>query len=108
MAISNHERVVKAMVILKAGLGPFVERECRAKFEDRTSAEVARLLGDDRPNARKPILALDVAARLKVMWELRDDIFRLTLGQTERSLVNELRDHRDRWAHREAFSGDDS
>jgi hypothetical protein len=27
MAITNHERVGKALELLKAGLGPFVERE---------------------------------------------------------------------------------
>ncbi len=108
MAITNHDRVGKAMELLKGGLGPFVEREFRSKFQDRTSAETARLLGDDRLNARKPILALDAAALLKVMWESWNDVFRLTLGPAERSLVSELRDHRNKWAHQEAFSGDDA
>jgi predicted AAA+ superfamily ATPase len=108
VAITNHDRVGKAMELLKGGLGPFVEREFRSKFQDRTSAETARLLGDDRLNARKPILALDAAALLKVMWESWNDVFRLTLGPAERSLVSELRDHRNKWAHQEAFSGDDA
>ena len=30
MAITNHERVGKALELLKAGLGPFVEREIKA------------------------------------------------------------------------------
>jgi hypothetical protein len=30
MAITNHERVGKALEQLKAGLGPFVEREIKA------------------------------------------------------------------------------
>ena len=64
MAITNHDRVGKAMELLKGGLGPFVEREFRSKYQDRTSAETARLLGDDRLNARMPILALDAAALL--------------------------------------------
>ena len=42
------------------------------------------------------------------MWESWNDVFRLTLGPAERSLVSELRDHRNRWAHQEAFSGDDA
>src|SRR5205085_2476149 len=36
------------------------------------------------------------------------DVFRLTLGPAERSLLSELRDHRNRWAHQEAFSSDDA
>ena len=108
MSLSNHERVGKAMELLKDGLGPFVEREFRNKYKDQTSAETARLLGDDRINARRPILALDVAALLKVLWESWNDVFRLVLGPAERSLVSELRDHRNKWAHQEAFSGDDA
>ena len=32
MAITNHERVGKALELLKTGLGPFVERELKAKY----------------------------------------------------------------------------
>ncbi len=48
------------------------------------------------------------AALLKVMWDSWNDVFRQTLGPAERSLVSELRDHRNRWAHQEAFSSDDA
>jgi predicted AAA+ superfamily ATPase len=36
------------------------------------------------------------------------EVFRETLGKAERSLVNEIIDIRNRWAHKEAFSGDDA
>ena len=42
------------------------------------------------------------------MWETWNDVFRKTLGPAERSLVSELRDHRNKWAHQEAFSSDDA
>ncbi|WP_406693623.1 Swt1 family HEPN domain-containing protein [Singulisphaera sp. Ch08] len=32
----------------------------------------------------------------------------MTLGPAERSLVSELRDHRNKWAHQETFSGNDA
>ena len=32
MAITNHERVGKALELLKAGLRPYVEREMRARY----------------------------------------------------------------------------
>ncbi len=35
-------------------------------------------------------------------------MFRNTLGQAERSLVNELREVRNKWAHQEPFSTDDA
>ena len=108
MAISNHERVGKALELLKIGLGPFVEREFKSTYKDRVAAEVTRLLGEDRLNAKKPIAKWDVAALLKLMWESWNDVFRKTLGPAERSLLSELRDHRNKWAHQESFSSDDA
>ena len=42
------------------------------------------------------------------MWEAWNDVFRRTLGHAERSLVSELRDVRNKWAHQEPFSSDDA
>ena len=42
------------------------------------------------------------------MWETWNDVFRDTLGFTERSLVSELRDWRNKWAHQERFVSDDA
>jgi hypothetical protein len=53
MAISNHERVGKAMELLQAGLGPFVDRELQSVFKDRANAGAAVCLGEDRINAKK-------------------------------------------------------
>ncbi len=108
MAVTNHERVGKAMELLRAGLGSFVEREFQSQYRGQAEAEAARLLGDDRLVARKRIREWDVAALLRVMWEGWNEVFRRTLGQAERSLVSELRDWRNKWAHQEAFSTDDA
>jgi predicted AAA+ superfamily ATPase len=108
MAMTNHERVGKALDLLRAGLGPFVERELHSQYRGQAQAEAARLLSDDRPVARKPLRDWDVAALLKVMWEAWNEVFRRTLGQAERTLVSELRDWRNKWAHQEAFTGDDA
>ena len=35
MAITNHERVGKALELLKAGLAPFVEREFKNLYAER-------------------------------------------------------------------------
>ena len=42
------------------------------------------------------------------MWDVWNEVFRHALGPSERSLVQELRNHRNRWAHQEAFTGDDA
>src|SRR6266851_3234954 len=108
MAINNHERVGKAMELVKAGVGPFVERELKSVYQEKALSQALTLLGEDRLNAKKPITDWDVAALLKVMWESWNQVFRKTLGPAERSLVQELRDHRNRWAHQEVFSSDNA
>ncbi len=108
MAITNHERVGKALELLKQGIGPFVEREFKNLFKGQALVEASRYLGEDRLLAKKAISEFDAAALLKLMWEAWNDVFRRTLGQTERSLVSELREVRNRWAHQQAFSSDDA
>ena len=46
MAITNHERVGKAMDLLKAGLAPFVEREFKNLYAGRALAEAQRFQGE--------------------------------------------------------------
>src|SRR5437867_3170154 len=109
MAMTNHERVGKALDLLKVGLGPFIEREFTSVYKDRALAEARRLLpADDRLNSSRPIDQWDAAVLLKVMWDAWNEVFGRTLGRAERSLVQELRDWRNKWAHQEPFSGDDA
>ena len=49
MAITNHDRVGKAMELLKGGLGPFVEREFKSIYKDRAAAEVSAVPGRGSP-----------------------------------------------------------
>ncbi|MEJ1962212.1 MAG: Swt1 family HEPN domain-containing protein [Gammaproteobacteria bacterium] len=107
MAISNQERVGKAMELLKAGLAPFVERELKNQDLPHTG-DVARHVYVDRTVGGKPLAEWDVAALLKLMWEAWNEVFGRTLGRAERSLVQELRDCRNKWAHQEPFSSDDA
>ncbi len=108
MAMTNQERVGKAMELLKAGLGPFVEREFQNAYKNDAPAKMERFIGDDRLHAKKPIAEWDAAVLMKLMWEAWNDIFRKILGTADRSLLSELRDHRNKWAHQENFSTDDA
>ena len=108
MAITNYERVGKAMDLLKAGLAPFVEREFRNLYKDKAGERAGKFVTDDRLNTGKPLAEWDSAALLRLMWEAWNDVFRRTLGQAERTLVSELRDVRNRWAHQQTFSSDDT
>ncbi len=109
MATTNHERVGKALELLKAGLGPFVDREIQGAVKaHRVDASTLRRFVDDPRLGDRPVMEWDVAGLLKLMWETWNDVFRTILGRTERSLVSELRDHRNKWAHQGPFSGDDA
>src|SRR5437867_7488585 len=109
MAMTNHERVGKALDLLKSGLGPFIERELTSAYKDRALTEARRLLpAEDRLNNNRPIDQWDAAVWLKVMWDAWNEVFGRTLGRAERSLVQERRDWRNKWAHQEPFSSDDA
>lgn len=108
MAITNQDRVGKAMDLLRAGLAPFVEREFKSQHHAQATEAARRYFGDDRTVGKKPIGEWDVAALLKLMWEAWNELFGKTLGRAERSLVQELRDCRNKWAHQEPFSSDDT
>src|SRR5450759_3827203 len=109
MAITNYERVGKSLELLRDGLRPFIERELSAKYgknwitkcTEGWQNELSWPEGTDQPN-------LDAAILLRMMWEQWNEVFRKTLGFAERSLVSELRDFRNRWAHQETFSTDDA
>lgn len=108
MAITNYERVGKMLDLLRNGLGPFAEREFRNVHKERVIDEISRIIGDDRIDAGRPMEAWDVAVLLKLIWDSWNSVFRLTLGHSERSLVSELRDCRNKWAHQEAFTSDNT
>src|SRR6202521_4767746 len=108
MAITNQERVGKAMELLRTGLAPFVEREFKSQHQAQAADAARRYFTDDRTVAKKQLADWDVAALLKLMWETWNEVFGKTLGRAERSLVQELRDFRNKWAHQEPFSSDDA
>ena len=109
MAITNSERVGKALEILKDGLRPYVERELKATYKDRWVETAMPGLPDwQRPGKEGKGLNWDTQALLQVMCELWNDCFKKILGPSERSLAFELRDVRNKWAHQKAFSTDDA
>ncbi len=110
MAITNHERVGKMLDLLCSGLKPFVERELKNRFQDSWFEEVRRAIRDPQlqlpGTSEKP--QWDASAILMIMWNLWNDVFRQILGHAERSMVSELREARNRWAHQRPFSTDDA
>jgi predicted AAA+ superfamily ATPase len=99
MAMTNNERVGKALALLSEGLAPFVEQECRAKYGEGWT----NLLGE-----RGPVSKTDLHFLLRVVIQEWRDTFERLLGPSYRSFVFELRDVRNRWAHQKPFSSDDA
>ncbi len=108
MAITNNERVGNALELLKAGLEPFVRRELESKLGKDWVFEVRNVLSDTRLGGGKDDVLNDVSVLLVIMDRKWGDVFRVILGKSDRSLVNELLEVRNRWAHQKPFSGDDA
>ena len=107
MATTNRERVGIALDMLKAGLRHFVAREFIDHYKSRTGQELERILRV-RQEPKRAFVQMDSQALLKLIWGSWHEVFSKTLGHAERSLVSELQDVRNRWAHQEQFSGDDT
>ena len=109
MAITNYDRVGKAMELLKDGLTPFVERELKAQYAQQWIEEAKSSVSDTQAKlfVSKDQPQWDIAAILSVIWSKWETVFRKTLGRAERSLISELREVRNKWAHQSSFSGDD-
>jgi predicted AAA+ superfamily ATPase len=109
MATTNQERVAKALELLRSGLAPFVHREVQAAVKvGSIRMDAVRRFAEDPILGKKPIAEWDAAGLLKLMAETWNDVFRQILGPAERSLVSELRDWRNHWAHQKPFSSRDS
>ncbi|MCC6694832.1 MAG: DUF499 domain-containing protein [Candidatus Hydrogenedentes bacterium] len=108
MAITNAERVGKALDFLNEGIVPFVEREMQSvhgkdwmkKAKDCFASGQKTSL-DEKPPRWDSYAVLTV---MNNQWAL---VFGNTLGKSDRNLVIELQDVRNRWAHQENFSSDD-
>ncbi len=107
---TNHERITKALDLLTRGLFPYVEREMKSVYADRwldAAAESFRK-GRGANSAASEALKWDAHALLTVVWDQWNSVFRNKLGFRERSLVSELREFRNDWAHQRPFDFDDT
>ncbi|KAB8142895.1 ATP-binding protein [Chloroflexia bacterium SDU3-3] len=108
MATTNYERVGKAMELLRQGIQPFIERELQAQYGKYWVTTVTNGWRNELTWTDENTPHLDVAALLRLMWEQWNEVFRKTLGFGERSLVSELREYRNKWAHQATFSTNDA
>lgn len=120
MALSNHERIDRGLALLRTGLQPFVERELKAFYGNiwwsdgiekalsgKIGIEALSGLAASLPEEER-FARLDIQPLLVVMWSNWPQIFQSKLGHAGRSYVSELREIRNRWAHQQAFTIEDT
>ncbi len=108
MAITNYDRVSKGLDLLKKGLFPFVEREMKAVHKKKWEEIAFGYFTSDRIMNAERKEEWDVQKLLSIVWDNWNEVFKRTLGYSERSIVSELRETRNKWAHQQAFSTDDT
>lgn len=104
----DRERVTHALDALSAGLAPYVEKQLQSVYHDQWRDVVQQSFRDDRSSNKPPEERWDAHSLLTVMWDQWNRAFRGRLDHAERSLVSELREYRNRWAHQVDFNFDDT
>lgn len=97
MALSNSERVGKALNEVRDGLLPYISRELYNKLG---SGWQERL--DPSANLK------DVSILLGLFMEHWGAVFKQLLSQEDRAYVSELKVARNKWAHSEPITSDDA
>ena len=97
MALSNRDRIGKALDQLAAGLLPYV------------SLQLYNSVGSDWQDRLPPQAnnLQDVSVLLKLFMEHWGLVFKKLLSNSDRAYVSELLEARNKWAHAEAMSSDD-
>lgn len=92
--------ISSGLQILASGLAPYVnEMLCRSLGDDwQRAPRVTQVINSADPKQ------WDAQVVLVLMWDHWNQVFRHDLGFVERSLVSELREFRNRWAHQKQVS----
>ncbi len=104
MVMANTERIAKALDLLRDGLAPKCEETWQAFYGDDWLQRVNRQLHkpDRKPNPRDIAF---VFKGIKVTW---NEVFGHGFAPAIRSLVFEVAEVRNTWAHQGSFSSDDT
>ena len=106
MAVSNRDRVGQMLELVGTGLESSLSGSSRARTGaagTKSSSERRRRRGCAFERSVRRVYFL-----LKLMWSSGTPPSERCSVTLERTYVSELRDIRNRWAHQEAFSTDDT
>lgn len=114
MAVSNRERVARALEITAEALGPFVARQLAPHVPPGAEWPAILLVLDEQKGTVKAgflYAPTDLSLQLRVMTERLGALgfpFSSALSRAEQNLAGELRDIRNRSAHGAPFNFDDT
>src|SRR5581483_9622299 len=101
-------RIGRGFELLAAGLEPFID-QLMAAAAGSSSDWLALLQAreNQRQGGTKKYSKSDPALQLKVLTE-DWRVFKDRLSRAEQAMASELREARNKWAHNDAFSADDT
>ena len=104
MAVTNHERVGKALTLVRDAIRPEVEQTWRGQFGHQWVQQVSgRIHHHGIPSSPD-----DLAFLLRGMDATWDQFFRHTQSRSTRSYLHLLWKARNEWAHTKRFSSDET
>ncbi|MBR8826990.1 MAG: hypothetical protein DSM107014_03630 [Gomphosphaeria aponina SAG 52.96 = DSM 107014] len=111
MGISNRETIGKALEYLCQGLYPYVEKEMQAVYNSDWLKKAASNLQNHQKKINRQadeILREDVGTLLNLVSKEWNKVFKDKLSQSDRSLIQELIEVRNLWAHQSTFLTNDT
>lgn len=108
MQLSNNERIGQSLTLLSQALSPYVEQKMREVYGNSWFSQVNLCLSNKNNfNRSDEEIFQDVSALLTIINQRWDKVFKKYLS-SERYLINELIEVRNRWAHINGFSPEDA
>ena len=107
MAVSNRDRIDRGLTVLAEGLEPFANHAMAEVAPNGDWLAMLRARDVAKHGASRNLVASDPALLLRVVTEEKQ-VFKKYLSPSEVAFASELREIRNRWAHNESFSGDDT
>ena len=110
MGVSNREEIGKALDFLRQGLYFYAEQKMQAVYGCTWMIKAVSHLRDYQKSKQQvdDIIREDVSALLMVVRKEWNNVFKSSLSQPDRALVDELLEVRNQWAHQSTFSTDDT
>ena len=109
MASSNRDRVGRGFEVLSEGLAPFVDSRMSLAFAQHGGDWIAVITARDtaQHGTTRALNPRDPALQLRMITE-EWRVFKDAMSRAQQSFASELRDTRNRWAHNETFTNDDT